>query len=83
MAEGEKGWGWKEIAYQIADVRETNIGGMVFFNATALKSSWEAIHPQFFQKPVLPQPLQRLESGTDLATSTTNSDKGAAKQAGY
>ncbi len=83
MAEGEKGWGWKEIAYQIADVRGTNIGGMVFFNATALKSKWEEIHPEFFQNPVLPQPLLRLESGLELATPTIEADPRAAQEAGY
>ena len=83
MAEGEKGWGWKEIAHQIADVRGTNMGGMVFFNATALKSKWEEIHPQFFQKPALPQPLQRRESGTDLAAPTIEPEPIEAKRAGY
>ena len=83
MADGEKGWGWKEIAYQIADVRGTNIGGMVFFNATALKSNWEEVHSEFFQNPALPQPLLRQETVTDLAAQTIETEPKAAQKAGY
>ncbi len=58
-AEGKNGWGWKEIAYQINDVRKERLGGMVFFNATALESDWSIVQKNFFSDSVLPQPIIR------------------------
>ena len=53
---GEKGWGWKEIADQISDVRSGHLGGMIFFNITSLDPGWERVSRLEFPYQALPQP---------------------------
>jgi len=63
-AEGKNGWGWSEIEHQIIDVRNEELGGMAFFNVTALKSDWWKIQSKLFSHPALPQPLTRPDNIT-------------------
>ena len=70
-AEGENGWGWKEIAYQINDVRKERIGGMVFFNVTALESDWNIVQKNYFSDSALPQPIIRQKVSEDLTSVQT------------
>ncbi|MCH8272483.1 MAG: family 10 glycosylhydrolase [Candidatus Marinimicrobia bacterium] len=70
-AEGKNGWGWNEIAYQINDVRNERLGGMVFFNATALESDWSIIQKNFFNDIALPQPILRQKESGDLTSVRT------------
>ena len=70
-ANGENGWGWKEIAYQINDVRKERIGGMVFFNATALESDWNIVQKKLFKESALPQPIIRQKINGDLTSVQT------------
>ena len=70
-AEGKNGWGWNEIAYQINDVRKERLGGMVFFNVTALESDWSIIQKNFFNDSALPQPIMRQNGSGDLTSVQT------------
>ncbi|MCH7818006.1 MAG: family 10 glycosylhydrolase [Candidatus Marinimicrobia bacterium] len=70
-AEGKNGWGWKEIAYQINDVRKEQLGGMVFFNAGALEADWNIVQKSFFKNSALPQPVIRQTDSGDVTSVQT------------